>query len=74
VGELGSDSEAELFKKIPNIDELDRFDDLTDKWVVITFRGIGEMFGDKTAAAANRVTLERKPGGRDFDLARALSL
>ena len=72
VGELGSDSEAELFKKIPNIDELDRFDDLTDKWVVITFRGIGEMFGDKTAAAANRVTLETKPGGRDFDLARAL--
>jgi hypothetical protein len=64
VGELGSDSEAELFKKIPNIDELDRFDDLTDKWVVITFRGIGEMFGDKTAAAVNRVTLETKPGGR----------
>ena len=30
------------------------------------------MFGDKTAAAANRVTLETKPGGRDFDLARAL--
>lgn len=72
VGEFGNDSEAELFKKIPNIDEIERFDDLTDKWVVITFRGIGEMFGDKTAAAPNRITLDETPAGRDFDQPRAV--
>src|SRR5438128_2152974 len=36
VGALGMNSEAELFKKIPNIDELDRFNDLTDDWIVIS--------------------------------------
>lgn len=56
VGELGMNSEAELFKKIPNIEELDQFRDLTDKWIVITIRGIGEMVGDKTSAdPQNRV-------------------
>ena len=45
--QLETGSEAELFKKIPNIDELDRFRDLTDQYVVITLRGIGEMTGDK---------------------------
>jgi choline dehydrogenase-like flavoprotein len=58
VGELGMNSEAELFKKIPNIDDLDQFRDLTDKWVVVTVRGIGEMVGDKTSAdPQNRVKL-----------------
>jgi choline dehydrogenase-like flavoprotein len=58
VGELGMNSEAELFKKIPNIDELDAFQDLNDKWVVITLRGIGEMIGDKVSAdPQNRVAL-----------------
>jgi hypothetical protein len=56
VGELGLNSEAELFKKIPNIDELDQFAGLTDQWVVITLRGIGEMVGDKSADPQNRVT------------------
>lgn len=55
VGELGMNSEAELFKKIPSIDELDQFRELTDKWVVITLRGIGEMVGDKTADPQNRI-------------------
>ncbi len=49
VGVLGTDSEAELFKKIPDIDTLDRFQTLTDEWIVITLRGIGEMVGDKTS-------------------------
>src|SRR5215210_1214267 len=57
VGELGMNSEAELFKKIPNIDDLDQFQDLNDKWVVITLRGIGEMVGDKTSSnPQNRIT------------------
>lgn len=72
VGEFGNDSEAELFKKIPNIDELDRFDDLTDKWIVITFRGIGEMFGDKTDTAANRITLDKASEGQNFHQPRAV--
>src|SRR5262249_32754899 len=63
VGELGMNSEAELFKKIPNIDELDQFQDLNDKWVVITLRGIGEMIGDKTSSdPQNRITLGEADG------------
>jgi Domain of Unknown Function (DUF1080)/GMC oxidoreductase len=58
VGELGMNSEAELFKKIPNVDDLDQFLDLNDKWVVITLRGIGEMVGDKTSSnPQNRITV-----------------
>ena len=58
VGELGMNSEAELFKKIPNIDELDQFKGLNDKWIVVTLRGIGEMIGDKTSAdPQNRIKL-----------------
>ncbi|HEY6970740.1 MAG TPA: family 16 glycoside hydrolase [Candidatus Angelobacter sp.] len=40
---MGTDSEAELFKKIPDIDLFDRFRDADDTSVVITIRGIGEM-------------------------------
>jgi hypothetical protein len=62
LGELGMNSEAELFKKVPNIEDLDQFRDLTDKWIVITIRGIGEMVGDKTSAdPQNRV----RQGGAD---------
>jgi hypothetical protein len=63
VGELGMNSEAELFKKIPNIDDLDQFQDLSDKWVVITLRGIGEIVGDKTSAnPQNRIKLGAPDG------------
>lgn len=58
TGQLGMNSEAELFKKIPNIDELDAFRDLDDRWIVVTLRGIGEMIGDKTSAdPQNRIKL-----------------
>ncbi len=64
VGELGVNSEAELFKKIPNIDDLDQFQDLNDQWVVITLRGIGEMVGDKTSdEPMNRITIARDQTG-----------
>jgi len=63
LGELGMNSEAELFKKIPNIDELDQFRDLNDKWIVVTLRGIGEMIGDKTSSEPqNRITLRAADG------------
>ncbi len=43
LGSAGSDSEAELFKKIPDIDGFDAFRGVTDSHVVVTIRGIGEM-------------------------------
>jgi choline dehydrogenase-like flavoprotein len=43
LGALGTDSEAELFKIIPDIDTLDRFTSASDTHVVITIRSIGEM-------------------------------
>lgn len=48
------DSEAELFKKNPDIDLFDRFRHATDTTVVITIRGIGEMQPDNPG---NRVSL-----------------
>ena len=75
VGSLGMDSEAELFKKIPNIDELDRFDNLTDDFIVITIRGIGEMVGDKTSPdPLNRIILDNlgPRNGFDYQQPRAL--
>jgi choline dehydrogenase-like flavoprotein len=38
----GTDSEAELFKKIPDIDGFDRFRNADDDHIVLTMRGIGE--------------------------------
>ena len=43
LNKLGQDSEAELFKKIPDVDTFERFRAATDTEVVITIRGIGEM-------------------------------
>jgi choline dehydrogenase-like flavoprotein len=43
LGALGTDSEAELFKLIPDIDTLHRFTSASDTHVVITIRSIGEM-------------------------------
>lgn len=40
--DCGADSEAELFKKIPDVDMLYRFLGVTDDHVIITIRGIGE--------------------------------
>jgi len=37
-----SDSEAELFKKVPDIDGFEPFKSVTDDHVIITLRGIGE--------------------------------
>lgn len=41
-----TDSEAELFKKIPDVDTFERFRQTTDTQVVLTLRGIGEMQPD----------------------------
>jgi choline dehydrogenase-like flavoprotein len=43
LGSLGTDSEAELFKKIPDIDLLHTFRSVDETTIVVTIRGIGEM-------------------------------
>lgn len=43
LGAVGTNSEAELFKKVPDIDGFDTFRAADDSHVVITLRGIGEM-------------------------------
>jgi hypothetical protein len=43
LGPLGANSEAELFRKVPDIDGFEAFRAADDKTVVITIRGIGEM-------------------------------
>lgn len=42
-GKLGSDSEAELFKKIPTLEHVNDMLMASDDTVVITIRGIGDM-------------------------------
>lgn len=75
VGAMGVDSEAELFKKIPDLDTLDRFRDLTDEWVVVTLRGIGEMTGDKTSAdPRNRIALDHHGPQGPFDYGQPRAL
>jgi choline dehydrogenase-like flavoprotein len=43
LGSLGTDSESELFKKIPDIDLLHTFKAVDESTIVVTIRGIGEM-------------------------------
>src|SRR5262249_24193721 len=49
-----TDSEAELFKKIPDIDTISNFHNINDQQVVITMRGIGEILPNN---ATTHVTL-----------------
>ncbi|MEA2694464.1 MAG: hypothetical protein QOJ16_3851 [Acidobacteriota bacterium] len=63
---VGSDSEAELFKKIPDIDTFDKFLHATDTHVVLTLRGIGEMEPQNPASS---VRLDPEPD--EFGVPRA---
>jgi choline dehydrogenase-like flavoprotein len=68
AGALGTDSESQLFRKIPSIDELDRFEDMTDDYIVITARGIGEMEGDKTSPdPRSRIKLDTSGQPKPYD-------
>lgn len=61
LGAVGRGSEAELFKKVPDIDFFEQHKKATDTHVVITIRGIGEMtpFDPAAPAAhASRVVLD----------------
>jgi choline dehydrogenase-like flavoprotein len=63
---LSTDSEAELFKKIPDIDLLHNFLSVDDTHVIITIRGIGETQSEN---ADSRVTLSSETDG--FGVRRA---
>ncbi|MFO0889023.1 MAG: family 16 glycoside hydrolase [Isosphaeraceae bacterium] len=56
AGPNQTNSEAELFRKIPDIDTLDYFD-VNDESVIITLRGIGEMTPAPNTGATSRVDL-----------------
>jgi hypothetical protein len=61
LGAVGRGSEAELFKKVPDIDFFEQHAKATDTHVVITIRGIGEMTPLDPAAPAghpSRVVLD----------------
>lgn len=69
LGPGGNNSEAELFKKIPDIDTFDAHKHATDTHVVITIRGIGEMQPNNSAS---NVTLDLNPQQDDeFQTRRA---
>ena len=62
LGAFGNNSEAELFKKIPDIDTFEAHRNANDSHVVITIRGIGEM---QPQNPGNRVVLD--PGAQEVD-------
>lgn len=55
--ELNPDQEAELFKSVPSLDELDFFLDVDDRFIIMVIRGIGEMKSDRTAQAMSNIKL-----------------
>lgn len=72
LGAVGADSEAELFKKIPDIDTFDAHRNATDSHVVLTIRGIGEMQPRPDGDFSNSVTLDLNPQQNDeFQMRRA---
>jgi choline dehydrogenase-like flavoprotein len=70
LGARGSNSEAELFKKIPDVDTYESHRNANDTHVVITIRGIGEM---QPHNPGSRVVLDPGPQEQDeFGVQRAL--
>lgn len=62
-----TNSEAELFKKVPDYDTLQDLKRATDETIVITLRGIGEML---TRNPDSQITITNQAS--DFDKPRAL--
>lgn len=77
-----TDSEAELFKKVPEVDQLDALRQTNDDNVVITIRGIGEMSAHNPASNITlsqhvdefglRAAVQIKRTQRDEDLWNAM--
>ncbi len=70
LGSVGGNSEAELFKKIPDIDTYEKHRNANDTHVVMTIRAIGEM---QPHNPGSRVTLDPGAAEQDeFGVQRAL--
>ena len=63
LGNAGSNSEAELFQKVPDIDTVNQHLNATDSHVIVTIRAIGEMQPDN---GASNVTLDLDPSQVDY--------
>jgi hypothetical protein len=63
LGKIDSNSEAELFQKIPDVDTVNQHLNASDSHVVITMRGIGEMQPDNPNS---NVTRDLNPAQVDF--------
>lgn len=62
LAQPSGDSEAELFKKVPDLDTIDTMRQATDTTIVLTLRGIGEMRPDNCGFPSGRS--RPAPGGR----------
>lgn len=67
LNQLGADSEAELFKKIPTLEHLEAMLRANDDTVVITIRGIGDMTPHNPDSFVNL-----SPDEKDFDRPKAV--
>jgi hypothetical protein len=67
LNELGVDSEAELFKKIPTLEHLEAMLRANDNTVVITIRGIGDMTPRNPESF-----IDLSPNEIDFDRPKAV--
>lgn len=83
LAQPGTNSEAELFKVIPDFDTLDSFRHITDNHIVLTIRGIGEMRPRNPASAVGlalendeyslpRAWVTLEPSADDLDLWQAM--
>jgi choline dehydrogenase-like flavoprotein len=68
LGQAGANSEAELFKKVPDIDLFDAHLNANDTHVVVTIRGIGEM---EPMNPNSHVTADLNPAEEEFGVRRA---
>lgn len=73
VGTDGTNSEADMWRMIPDIDMLHRMEDAHPDWVVLTLRGIGEMAGNKGPGKPDdKSWMDLSPYERDeFGMSRA---
>jgi choline dehydrogenase-like flavoprotein len=67
LSKLGSDSEAELFKKLPTLEHFQEMLRASDDTVVITIRGIGDMTPRNPDSF-----VDLSPTDKDFDRPRAV--
>jgi choline dehydrogenase-like flavoprotein len=70
LSDLGTDSEAALFKKVPDTEQVDAMMQANHSTVVVTLRGIGEM---SPMNPDSQVGLAQTPGDIEFDRPRAFA-